>query len=390
MLPTSRTAVRDMLDLADVPGADLVVELGPGTGVYTGEILARLRPDARLLALEIDPHLAELLTQRFDDPRLQVVCDSAENLHEHLRGERADIVVSGLPYTSLEPELRQRILDQIPRALRLHGVALVLQYSPFVQAELRRRFPHVRRRVSLLNFPPAFLFGCSAGAEVRAEEPTGSLLPLTRRTWSEGRRYIVPSAALGAALLLKRRRSGWLALGAAAGFTAFFRDPERPLTAEPGVVYAAADGVVRSVDESVDEPWLPGGRAVRIATFLNLHNVHVNRSPVEGKVAEMEFVEGGFAPALFSRAGHNTRTRIAIDGPSGRVVVVPMAGLIARKISSWIQPGDQVETGQRIGLIHLSSRTDVLLPEGGVHVLVRPGDRVRAGITPLARYRPGG
>jgi phospholipid N-methyltransferase len=164
ILPTSRQAVRDMLDLGDVPGADLVVELGAGTGVQTGEILARLRPDARLVALEIDPGLAGLLEERFDDPRLQVVCDSAENLQEHLSGERADVLVCALPFTSLEPGLRGRILESLPRALAPRGVALVIQYSPLIQSELRRLFPSVRRRISMMNVPPAFLFACSSQA----------------------------------------------------------------------------------------------------------------------------------------------------------------------------------------------------------------------------------
>jgi phospholipid N-methyltransferase len=161
ILPTSRQAVRDMLDLGDVPGARLVVELGAGTGVQTGEILARLAPDARLLALEIDPSLAKLLGDRFDDPRLQVVCDSAENLQDHQAGERADVLVCALPFTSLEPGLRRRILDSLPRALAPRGVALVIQYSPLIQSELRRLFPSVRRRISPMNVPPAFLFACS-------------------------------------------------------------------------------------------------------------------------------------------------------------------------------------------------------------------------------------
>jgi phospholipid N-methyltransferase len=164
ILPTSRYAVRDMLDLGDVPGAALVVELGAGTGSQTGEILARMRPDARLVALEIDPALARLLEERFDDPRLQVVCDSAENLHKHLYGEQADVLVCALPFTSLEAGLRRRILDTMPRALAPRGTALVIQYSPLIQKELHRLFPSVRRRISLWNVPPAFLFACSMEA----------------------------------------------------------------------------------------------------------------------------------------------------------------------------------------------------------------------------------
>jgi phospholipid N-methyltransferase len=168
ILPTSRQAVRDMLDLGDVPGAALVVELGAGTGVQTGEILARMRPDARLIALEIDPRLAALLEERYDDPRLQVVADSAEHLQKHLDGERADVLVCALPFTSLEPGLRRRILDSLPRALGPRGVALVIQYSPLIQSELRRLFPSVRRKISVMNVPPAFLFACSLEADAPA------------------------------------------------------------------------------------------------------------------------------------------------------------------------------------------------------------------------------
>ena len=162
VLPTSRSAVRDMLDLADLAAAGLVVELGAGTGSQTGQILERLGPGARLVALEIDPALADLLSARYDDPRLRVVCGSAEQLAAHLDGERADVVVCALPFTSLEQGLRRRILDELPRALAATGTAVVIQYSPLIESELRRRFGSVRRRISPLNVPPAWLFACSA------------------------------------------------------------------------------------------------------------------------------------------------------------------------------------------------------------------------------------
>ena len=161
VLPTSRWAVRDMLDMADVHGADLVVELGAGTGVYTREILARLRPDAHLMALERDPRLARLLTEQYQDSRVRVICDSAQNVQAHLKGARTELVVSGLPFTSLGSDVRQRIFSEIVDILAPGGVALVLQYSPVIQGQLRGVFPYVERRVSLLNVPPAFLFACS-------------------------------------------------------------------------------------------------------------------------------------------------------------------------------------------------------------------------------------
>ena len=113
VLPTSRWAVVDMLDMADIQRAKSVLELGAGTGVFTQEILARLRQDARVVALEIDPRLAALLTERFQDPRLEVKCGSAEDLESHLDGMTVDIVVSGLPFTSLKSDVRGRILREV-------------------------------------------------------------------------------------------------------------------------------------------------------------------------------------------------------------------------------------------------------------------------------------
>lgn len=162
VLPTSRTAVRDMLDLADVPAAGLVVELGAGTGVQTGEILARLAPGARLVAVEIDPKLAALLRDRYaGDDRLEVLADSAENVEAHLDGQRADVLVSALPFTSLDGDLRRRILDGLPRLLAPRGVMVVIQYSPLMLGEFRKRFRSVRWRITPWNVPPAFLFACA-------------------------------------------------------------------------------------------------------------------------------------------------------------------------------------------------------------------------------------
>jgi len=165
ILPTSRWAVRDMLDLADVPGADLVVELGAGTGVSTGDVLERMHRSARLVAVEIDPRLARLLQERYTDPRLEVVCGSAEHVEEHLGGVSADVVVCALPFTSLDPVTRRRVLDVLPRVLAPSGVAVVIQYSPLILPELRRLFPVVRQRLSPRNVPPAFLFACSSGGD---------------------------------------------------------------------------------------------------------------------------------------------------------------------------------------------------------------------------------
>lgn len=209
---------------------------------------------------------------------------------------------------------------------------------------------------------------------------------MTRRSWEAARPYALPLLVLGLALLLLGRRAGWVLLGVAGAVLAFFRDPERSTDYRADTVYAAADGVVAEVDE-VEDPFIHDGPAVRVSVFLSLHNVHVNRSPVSGKISQIEEIEGGYAPALFSESAENRRNRIEIRGKKGPVVVVQKAGMIARRISSWIEAGDEVRVGERIGLIHFGSRTDVLLPADNVEILVRRGDRSRAGLTPLARYR---
>ena len=162
ILPTSKRAVRDMLDMANLKQARVVVELGAGTGVYTEEVLKRLRPDARFLAFEIDPELVSTLSERFDDPRLRIIQGSAEHVEEYLEGEKVDVIVSGIPFTSLPAQVRKNIFKEITQILAPDGVMVAIQYSTMVQRDLERYFASVRRRLSPLNVPPAFLFACSA------------------------------------------------------------------------------------------------------------------------------------------------------------------------------------------------------------------------------------
>lgn len=212
---------------------------------------------------------------------------------------------------------------------------------------------------------------------------------MTWRSLREARRYVLGAVALELALAPLRALRGRLLVGVGLACLVFFRDPPRTVGREPDTIYAPVDGVVLEVDR-VSDPWLPAGEAVRIGTFLAIYDVHVNRSPASGRIVAADETAGGFAPAFLPRARGNHHKRLAIDDGCRRVVLVQFAGLLARRISSWAWLGDRVEAGQRIALIHLGSRADVLFPAKEAHALVEVGRRVRAGVTPIARYRAAG
>jgi phosphatidylserine decarboxylase len=170
-----------------------------------------------------------------------------------------------------------------------------------------------------------------------------------------------------------RRRVAALAVGAGgAAVCAFFRDPERE--AGEGLL-AAADGVVSAVERE------PDGR-YRIATFMGLQNVHVNRAPIDGVVRDLRHRPGGYRPAFRKDSDVNERMEWTIDTDVGELRLVQIAGLMARRIVPYHAPGDRIERGQRIGMIRFGSRVDVTLPEGLVPG-VAVGQRMRAGRTRL-------
>jgi phosphatidylserine decarboxylase len=193
-------------------------------------------------------------------------------------------------------------------------------------------------------------------------------------------------AALAPAVLLtvlKRPRWG-LPFGAlAAGFMFFFRDPDRYLPSDPDAVVAPADG--RVIVAGGPEPSAPEGCWRQVSIFLSPLDVHINRSPVDGRTSRVEYRPGRFLPAYESSAGAvNDRNEIWIDHDGEPVVCRQVAGVLARRVVCRLAPGDPVSAGQRLGLMKFGSRFDVFLPERA-ELLVNVGDRVRAGETVIAR-----
>ena len=167
----------------------------------------------------------------------------------------------------------------------------------------------------------------------------------------------------------------------------FFRDPERQPPADENLAVAPADGVVVEVKET-GEDQLIKGKVKRIAIFLSVFDVHVNRAPIAGKITHSEAATGRFLDARHPSSGEvNARRTWAIKGKETTVVVRQITGAIARRICAWKKVGDAVERGERFGMIRFGSRTEVDLPVDA-EILVDLRDRVRGGETPIARLGP--
>jgi len=165
----------------------------------------------------------------------------------------------------------------------------------------------------------------------------------------------------------------------------FFRDPERILPADEKIIVSAADGLVVDVVE-MNEPDFGLGRMKRIAVFLSVFDVHVNRAPVSGLVKKTTYKPGQFLDVRHPDSStRNECLSWSLETPQGPVAVRQIAGLVARRIVAWSSEGATWQRGERFGMIRFGSRTEVFLPLECT-VLVKPGDRVAGAGTPIARW----
>jgi phosphatidylserine decarboxylase len=176
---------------------------------------------------------------------------------------------------------------------------------------------------------------------------------------------------------------------AAGPVAAFFRDPQRDTPDDPKAVVAASDGRVLGIERLRDDRFSVADDTefLRISVFLSIVDVHVNRSPVAGRVIDHFVEEGGYAAAMRPAAEHNVAAYTVLDTAFGRVVVAQRTGLIARRIVQRAPAGSVLARGERFGLIRFGSRTDVYLPAERATPEVAPGDRVIGGVTVIARWR---
>lgn len=223
-------------------------------------------------------------------------------------------------------------------------------------------------------------------------------LPTTTVKWRfpsvhpEGRKFLLISAV--ATLVVYGGVShflGWLLVGLTIWIAAFFRDPVRTTPVGGNLVVAPADGLITMIAKVPPPPEIAGADGLadaemtRVSIFMSVFDVHINRSPIAGRVRKMAYVPGKFLNADLDKASEdNERQHFLIEGDDGLLIgVTQIAGLVARRILTFVGEGNSLEAGQRIGLIRFGSRVDVYLPAGtGPRVLL--GQRTIAGETVLA------
>ncbi|MEO3744267.1 phosphatidylserine decarboxylase [Plantactinospora sp. B5E13] len=378
----------------------LLVGAAPDSLVLTAAIDA-LMPGDTLTLVSAETSTAEQLRQHLGTlgqwvARRVRVADSLAEV------EPAEVVIAAEPLDGSADETRTTV-DGLAKYLTGGGVLSVAVtalpgQSPGAVGELERQsalfgvgtdLVLVNRppvRVHRLRFTPAEV---ETAAELTPAYRTSSV-PLTRNMHIDSNGVAAAGIALGLAALTRVARPKsrlWLLPAlAAAPVAAFFRDPERDIPEDPSAIVAAADGQVLSVERLRDERF-GDGEFLRVAVFLSVLDVHVNRAPVAGRVVDYFVADGGFAAAMKPDAEHNVAAYTVLETGHGTVVVAQRTGLIARRIVQRAPIGSLLARGERFGLIRFGSRTDVYLPADAAEPLVGPGDRVVGGSSVIAHWR---
>jgi len=203
----------------------------------------------------------------------------------------------------------------------------------------------------------------------------------------EGWRFVAIFAGVTLLLFWLWEPLGWLGVLLTIWCYYFFRDPVRSVPQGEGLILSPADGVISLIEPAVPPPELGLGpeSLLRVSVFMSVFNCHVNRMPISGKIAAIAYRPGKFVSASLDKASSdNERNSLAIEMADGRkLVVVQIAGLVARRIVCWARVGQGLRGGDRFGLIRFGSRLDVYLP-AGVAPLVALGQTMIAGETVLA------
>ncbi len=201
----------------------------------------------------------------------------------------------------------------------------------------------------------------------------------------------VPFVALAALPSIAAFVIGWTLAGVLllllpVAIARFFRDPERAHPADAPLVLAPADGRVMHAGPARPAE-APPGEWLQVTIFLSVLDVHINRSPAAGRVERVEYIPGSLKAAFRHDAHENERSEIWLDTGGSHIVFRQVVGLLARRVVCRLAVGDRVAAGQRIGLMKFGSRMDVFVPPEA-SLLVKTGETVVAGVTPIARLTP--
>ncbi|GGK92288.1 phosphatidylserine decarboxylase [Mangrovihabitans endophyticus] len=377
----------------------LVIGADHASGVIAAAIEALL-PDDSLTLVAGERTTADLLRDHITglgswiSDRVKIVDTLAE-------ADPADVVIIGEPLTGTAEDVRAT-LDALTKYLTDGAVVAIA--TPALPGRTGGAAAELFRQSALFgvgsdlvvrNNPPVrvhrlrFTAAPAARATALAPAYRTSSVPVSRTMHIDSNGIAAAGIAAGLALLARVGRPGsrlWLLPAiAAAPIAAFFRDPERDVPGEPSAVVAASDGRVLSVERLTDSRF-GAGEFLRIAVFLSVLDVHVNRIPVAGRVTDHFVEDGGYANAMTAAAEHNVAAYTVLDTEHGTVVVAQRTGLIARRIVQRTPVGALVARGERMGLIRFGSRTDVYLPADKAESMVTVGDRVLGGSSVIARW----
>jgi phosphatidylserine decarboxylase len=398
----TRTGARAARTLA----AELARHNGPKSGLLVGAhgrsaalaaAIEGMLPGDTLTAVPAEASAAGALRDhvaaqtRWVSERVRVADSLAE-------ADPADVVIVAEPLQGSADEARGTI-EGLTKYLVEGGVLSVATgLTGGAAAELDRQAAlfGVGSDLVVRNNPPLrvhrlrFTVAESALAARIAPAYRPSSVPLSRTMHIDSNGVAAAGIALGLAALTRVARPKsrlWLVPAlAAAPVAAFFRDPQRDVPEDESAVVAASDGKVLSVERLRDDRFGPE-EFLRVAVFLSVFDVHVNRTPVAGRVVDYFVTDGGFAAAMRPEAEHNVAAYTVLDTARGTVVVAQRTGLVARRIVQRAPVGALLAKGERFGLIRFGSRTDVYLPAGAAEPLVAPGDRVLGGASVIARWR---
>ena len=204
----------------------------------------------------------------------------------------------------------------------------------------------------------------------------------------EGRKFVAIFAAITLVLFLLWEPLGWVGVGLTVWVYYFFRDPERVVPIQEGIMVSPADGIVSLLEPAVppSELGLGSEPMTRVSVFMSVVNCHVNRIPAAGRITTVAYHHGKFLNASLDKASEqNERNGITVELRDGRQYgVVQIAGLVARRIMCWSKEGSDMQRGERFGLIRFGSRLDIYLPSG-TEPTVQIGQTMIAGETIIAR-----